>query len=112
MLRIRLTRTGKRKQASYRIVVSEKRSKRDGQQIAYLGHYYPTHTPAKAQLDIEAYDSWISKGAQPTETVAFLRSNAKAGEFELTSTTKRKPFIKKFASDTDQSAPQAPAAEA
>ncbi len=69
MLRIRLTRTGKRNQPRYRIVVKEKRSKRDGRYIDLLGFYDPTQNPSVIKLDKKKYDEWIAKGAQPTATV-------------------------------------------
>ncbi|HKY74398.1 MAG TPA: 30S ribosomal protein S16 [Patescibacteria group bacterium] len=72
MVRIRLTRTGKSHQPSYRIVVTEQLSKRDGQYIAKLGHYLPTTNPKTIVLDKVAYDAWIKKGAQPTTTVASI----------------------------------------
>lgn len=76
MLKIRLSRTGKKNQAHYRIVISEKRSKRDGDYVANLGHYIPYLNPAKLKLDIKSYDEWVGKGAQPTEVVSYLRKLA------------------------------------
>ena len=76
MLKIKLSRTGKRHQPHYRIIVAEARSKRDGKYLANLGHYIPTPKPATLKLDTKAYDSWISKGAQPTDTVRQLRTKA------------------------------------
>lgn len=76
MLKIKLSRTGKKNQPSYRIVVAERRSKRDGQYVALLGTYNPLTSPSTINLDTKAYDAWISKGAQPTETVRSIRTKA------------------------------------
>ena len=72
MLKIRLTRTGKRGQPSYRIVVVEARSKRDGKYTDLLGFYNPLTNPATIKLDKKKYDYWLEKGAQPTSTVRNL----------------------------------------
>ena len=72
MLKIRLTRIGKKNQAYFRIVVTEARSKRDGQPVAQLGHYSTQKKPATVILDKKAYLDWLAKGAQPTKTVASL----------------------------------------
>ena len=74
MLKIRLSRVGKKNQPSYRIIVTERRSKRDGKYIANLGNYTPYKNPAILKLDIEAYDSWLEKGAQPSDVVKNLRT--------------------------------------
>ncbi len=72
MLKIKLARFGKRNQPHYRIVVNEARDKRDGSYVALLGHYAPTQTPKLLEIDTAAYQEWIEKGAQPTDTVANL----------------------------------------
>ena len=79
MLKIKLARFGKRNQPHYRIVVTEAKSKRDGQYSARLGHYAPTETPKILQVDVPAFDQWIKKGAQPTETVQALVERFKSG---------------------------------
>ena len=76
MLRIRLTRTGKKGQPSYRIIVVERRSKRDGQSVANLGFYNPLTHPATIKVDKRRYADWISKGAQPSDTVRSLVAKA------------------------------------
>jgi len=76
MLKIKLARFGKRNQPHYRIVINEARSKRDGQYTALLGHYAPSQTPKILELDLKAYEAWIAKGAQPTDTVAALAKRA------------------------------------
>lgn len=80
MLKIRLSRTGKRNQPHYRIIVTEEHSKRDGSYIANLGYYIPYKNPAILKLDTKAYDEWIGKGAQSTKVVTYLRGTAKNSE--------------------------------
>lgn len=72
MLAIKLMRTGAKKQPSYRIVVKEKQSKRDGAYLENLGTYNPTREPAEVKLKMDRVRYWISKGAQPTDTVSRL----------------------------------------
>jgi small subunit ribosomal protein S16 len=62
-------RTGAKKRPSYRIVVKEKQSKRDGAYLENLGTYNPTREPAEITLKAERVRYWIEKGAQPTDTV-------------------------------------------
>ena len=69
MLRIRLSRVGKRGQPSYRIVVMESASPRDGAYIDWIGDYQPLVNPPKVVLDQEKAKSWLKKGAQPSEAV-------------------------------------------
>ena len=69
MLAIKLMRTGAKKSPSYRVVVKEKQSKRDGAYLENLGIYNPTRNPAEVKLDMERVRYWLSKGAQPTDTV-------------------------------------------
>jgi small subunit ribosomal protein S16 len=76
MVRIRLRRVGGKHQPSYRIVVSDKESPRDGRFIEILGSYNPRTRPATIQVDeARAYD-WMSKGAQPTESVGQVFKSA------------------------------------
>lgn len=76
MLKIRLKRTGAKKAASYRIVVINSASKREGRPIQELGHYNPKTKVMK--LDIKSAQDWVKKGAQPTETVQYLMKNCNA----------------------------------
>ena len=78
MLAIKLMRTGAKKRPSYRIVVKEKQSKRDGAYLENLGTYDPTRDPAEIKLKSERVSYWIEKGAQPTHTVRrLIKANAK-----------------------------------
>ena len=73
MLKIRLKRLGAKKQPTYRIVVINSTTKREGRPVQELGHYNPKTTVMK--LDKASALEWIKKGAQPTETVAYLIKN-------------------------------------
>lgn len=72
MLRIRLTRVGKKKQPSYRIVVADSRAPRDGRLVAQVGHYNPLTDPPTVVLDEEKALHWLRRGAQPSEAVAHI----------------------------------------
>ena len=69
MLTIRLTLIGSKKKPKYRIVVIEKSKARNGRYIDVLGQYDPRKSPSMFNLDREKYAYWVSKGAQPSETV-------------------------------------------
>lgn len=70
MLRIRLSRKGKKKAPFYRIVITDRRSKRDGAPVEEIGTYNPTTKELK--LDKTRVEEWIKKGALPSETVSSL----------------------------------------
>jgi small subunit ribosomal protein S16 len=65
-------RMGAKKKPSYRVVVKEKLSKRDGAYVENVGFYNPTREPAEVRLNMERVNYWIGKGAQPTDTVRQL----------------------------------------
>jgi small subunit ribosomal protein S16 len=71
-VKIRLMRMGKRKQPSYRVVVADSRSPRDGRNIETIGHYGPQQDPSLVDIDGEKALAWLRKGAQPTEQVQKL----------------------------------------
>jgi small subunit ribosomal protein S16 len=71
-VKIRLRRTGGKKQASYRVVVADSRSPRDGAFIENVGHYNPRTDPATFEIDEERARYWLSQGAQPSDPVARL----------------------------------------
>ena len=73
-VKIRLNRLGAKKNPYYRIVVADSRAPRDGRFIEILGNYDPSQTPALVSVDEEKVLSWMSKGAQPTDTVKSLLS--------------------------------------
>lgn len=72
MLKIKLQPTGKRHQKYYRIVVAEDKSKLTGTVVAQLGSYNPHDLENKLVVNQADYQSWVSKGAQPTATVRKL----------------------------------------
>lgn len=77
-VRIRLKRIGAKNNPAYRIVVADSRSPRDGRFIEELGTYLPKRKSDKFTLDLERTRYWVSKGAQPTETVAsFIKKASK-----------------------------------
>ena len=73
MLKIRLKRLGAKKAPTYRVIVINSTTKREGLPIQELGHYNPK--TKVMQLNKSKAEEWISKGAQPTETVAYLIKN-------------------------------------
>jgi small subunit ribosomal protein S16 len=77
MVRIRLRRVGSRNQASYRVVVADKESPRDGRFLEVVGHYNPRTEPSTIVLKDDRIYYWLSVGAQPTEAVAGLFEQTK-----------------------------------
>jgi small subunit ribosomal protein S16 len=71
-VKLRLMRTGKTKQPSYRVIAKEARTPRSGKYIELLGTYNPLTNPETVNLNKERIAHWLSVGAQPTETVARL----------------------------------------
>ena len=69
MLRIRLRRVGKKRRPSYRIVVAEARSPRDGAYLEWIGNYDPMTDPPATSLKVDRAVQWLSKGAQPSDAV-------------------------------------------
>ena len=75
MLRIRLRRVGAKKQPSYRIVVADSRSPRDGRFVEQVGHYNPLTDPPTVVLDEEKALRWLRNGAKPSEAVERILRN-------------------------------------
>ena len=76
MLKIRLTRMGAKKKPFYRIVVMERRERRDGSFVEVVGHYDPTKNPPIVELNMDRVHHWLACGAQPSETVHSLLKKA------------------------------------
>jgi len=76
MVRLRLRRIGLKKQPSYRIVAADSENPRDGRFLEILGHYNPRTEPATIILDEARIYDWMSKGAQPTDSVAQIFRSA------------------------------------
>jgi small subunit ribosomal protein S16 len=72
VVRIRLSRRGKKKQPTYRVVVADARSPRDGKFIEIIGNYNPVQQPKLLNIDTERARYWLSVGAQPSDTVVYL----------------------------------------
>ncbi len=104
MVKIRLMRMGMKGQPSYRVVIAESHSPRDGRIIENIGWYNPRTEPSTIKIDAEKARHWLSVGAQPTETTRslLLRAGiierpapaAPAGK-EQPAARKRKPAAKK-----------------
>ena len=75
-VRIRLTRVGATKQPTYRLVVADSRSARDGRAIDTIGHYNPRTDPIELKVDEVKAKEWLAKGAQPSDTVRRLLKQA------------------------------------
>ena len=78
-VKIRLRRTGRKKQPSYRLVVAESTTPRDGQYLDALGTYNPLVKPADLRIDLEKVDEWLGRGAEMSDTVASLVRKARVG---------------------------------
>jgi len=79
MVRIRLLRAGAKKRPFYRVIAIDRRDRRDGRALELLGTYDPKLDPPALNLDLEAIDAWVSKGAQMAETVKTLVAQARKG---------------------------------
>lgn len=86
MVKIRLRRTGKTKQPSYRVVVADSRSPRDGKFIEIIGHYNPIRQPKVLEVKADRARYWLGVGAQPSDTVThlFKKLNILDGEGKVT----------------------------
>ena len=80
MVRIRLRRTGSRGQPSYRIVVADKESPRDGRFLEIVGFYNPRTEPGTLDIKEDRVYEWMNNGALPTESVAQLFKSAGVSE--------------------------------
>lgn len=80
-VKIRMKRIGAKNKPAFRIVVADSRSPRDGRFIEELGTYLPRKKGDNYTLDLERAKYWLSKGAQPSDTVAsFIKKAVKAAE--------------------------------
>lgn len=88
MLRIRLSRVGKKKQPAYRIVVTDRRNARESAHLEVIGHYNPLTDPATLKVNEERAVHWLKTGAMPSDTAAKLLT--RAGVMEQAG---REPFV-------------------
>lgn len=72
MLKLKLTRTGKKGFTTYKLIVAEAKSKRDGRYLEELGTYNPNLNPSGLTYNRPRVDYWLSQGAQPTLTIRRL----------------------------------------
>jgi small subunit ribosomal protein S16 len=79
LLKIRLRRTGAKKQPRYRVVVADSRAPRDGAFVEVIGWYNPQADPAQVVVNTERADAWLKRGAQPSDRVAYLLKQARLG---------------------------------
>lgn len=122
LLRIRLSRTGKTGQVSYRLVVAEHTAPIQGKFIEILGHYNVSRNPRELVVEQDRVTYWVSKGAQPTSTVASLLKKMGMKDMDSfiiarKSTKKKKKEAAASAEPgaaqvTEAPTPKAPAAEA
>ncbi len=91
-VKLRLTRMGKKKQPTYRVVAIDSRTKRDGEYIELIGTYNPLTKPATVKLDEEVALKWLSTGAIPSDTVKNLFKEA--GIMKKFADSKNKPAKK------------------
>jgi small subunit ribosomal protein S16 len=120
MVKIRLMRVGKAKQPSYRVVVADSRSPRDGRIIEAIGHYHPREDPSEIVIKSDRAVYWLGRGAQPSNTVKnLLRISGAWAEFtgETPPAPPTQDEVRKRAtaaasvSEADE-APETPASEA
>jgi small subunit ribosomal protein S16 len=112
-VKIRLLRVGKTKQPSYRVVVADARSARDGRIIETIGHYGPRAEPSHVQINEDRALAWLRQGAQPTEQVQKLLTVA--GVWDTFESERSHPMVTKLnrrAYVTGRGAAPKPAAEA
>jgi small subunit ribosomal protein S16 len=89
-VKIRLSRIGAKKQPSYRIVVAEERSKRDGRLVERIGHYDPRTEPPTIVLNEERTRYWLSVGARPTDALGIILRRAGISDKYVREHTARK----------------------
>ena len=78
MVRLRLTRQGRKKLPHYRIVAADSRSPRDGKHIEIIGHFDPLAESGGLVVDLARANYWIGVGARPSDTVAALLKKAES----------------------------------
>jgi small subunit ribosomal protein S16 len=118
LLKIRLSRVGKKKAPAYRMVIADARSPRDGRYVEIVGHYNPRTQPKTLVIDADKVRDWLAKGAQPTERVDKLLAEQGLRPVKVWPEPKPKPQPQPPAAPRAQAAapaataaPAAPAAE-
>ena len=77
-LKLRLTRMGSKKRPFYRIVAVDSATRRDGRALEYVGYYNPMTEPNELKVDMEKVNTWMERGATPSNTVRSLLKKAQA----------------------------------
>ncbi len=119
-VKIRLMRVGKKKQPTYRVVVADGRSPRDGRFIEIIGRYAPRSEPSEVLVDSDKAVAWLQKGAQPTEQAAKVLAIAGVWDAYKSATGRdaaakpapRAPKAKTVKAAAPAAAAEAPAADA
>jgi len=111
MVKIRLSRVGKKRQPSYRLVVADVKSPRDGDFIEIIGNYNPRTEPATVVIDEEKARLWLSRGAQPTERVSILLGKAGITEMPKINLSKKPPEQKSEEKAEEKPTQEPPVAE-
>lgn len=110
-VKIRLSRIGAKKQPTYRVVVAEERSKRDGRIVEKLGHFDPRTEPPTIVLNEERTRYWLGVGARPTDATGVILRRAGISDQYVRLRAARKSKSEKAAEEAAKSAaPAAPAA--
>lgn len=106
-VKIRLSRIGAKKQPTYRIVVAEERSKRDGRIVERIGHYDPRTEPPTVVLNEERARYWLGVGARPTDALGYILKRAGISDKYVRERTARKSKAKTAAAGTPPATPPA-----
>jgi len=111
-VKIRLSRFGAKKQPTYRIVVAEERSKRDGRIVEKIGHFDPRTDPPTIVLNEERARYWLGVGARPTDALGVILRRAGISDQYVRQRTARKSKSEKAAEEAAKAAaPAVPAPE-
>ncbi len=105
---IRLRREGTKNRPYYKVVVADRRSPRDGKFIEIIGAYDPKKPGHNSKLNIDRVEYWISKGAQPSDTVRSLIKKNKKATTTAAPAAKAEPKEQEQQSDHEPSSPPAP----
>ena len=105
---IRLRREGAKNRPYYKVVVADKRSPRDGKFIEIIGAYDPKKPGHNSTLNIDRIEYWISKGAQPSDTVRSLIKNTKKSTAAAEPPSKAGQEDEQSAQEEQPSAPPSP----
>ena len=104
MLKIKLDRIGKKGQPQYHVVVVEDKTNSGTRPVDQIGYYNPLTANKEFRLDVKAFDSWVAKGARPTDTVASLaKRNSKVTKVEAPKPVKKSTSSRAKSRDLDSS---------